>query len=149
MSGTSDKTAPKGTRPMETAEPDDDWREDCAPRRVLELFGTKCTTMVLHTLHARHGGHCRAGALLRSLPGISQKMLTQTLRGMEANGLVERTVHDTVPPGVDYTLTTLGRRFVEPVELLYAWGRRNGYALDALQSRPTSRRRPTSPETDG
>ena len=134
------KTAPKGTQRMEEARPDD-WTENCAPRRVLELFGTKWTTMVLHTLHARHEGRCRAGALLRSLPGISKKMLTQTLRGMEANGLVERIVHPTVPPGVDYALTELGARFVEPVELLYDWGRRNDDALAALQPRPSSRRR--------
>jgi DNA-binding HxlR family transcriptional regulator len=126
---------------MEKAAPDEDWTEDCAPRRVLELFGTKWTSMVLHTLHARHGGSCRSSALLRSLPGISQKMLTQTLRGMETNGLVERIVHPTVPPGVDYALTPLGRRFVEPVEMLYDWGRRNDDALDALQPRPSSRRR--------
>jgi len=78
---------------------------------------------------------------LRSVPGISKKMLIQTLRDMEASGLVARTVHDTVPPGVDYALTPLGARFVEPVEMLYDWGRRNDDALDALQVRATSRRR--------
>ena len=126
---------------MEQGSPDESWREDCAPRRVMELFATKWTSMVLHTLHARHGGLARSGALLRSLPGISKKMLTQTLREMEASGLVERQVHDTVPPGVDYGLTQLGRRFLEPVEMLYDWGRRNGDALDALKVRNTSRRR--------
>ncbi len=118
-----------------------DWREDCAPRRVLELFSTKWTSMVLHTLHARHDGKCRAGVLHRSLPGISKKMLTQTLREMEASGLVHRHVHGTVPPGVDYALTPLGARFVEPVELLYAWGRDNADALTELKPRETSRRR--------
>jgi len=121
--------------------PDDAWREDCAPRRVMELFATKWTSMVLHTLHVRHGGRCRSGALLRSLPGISKKMLTQTLRDMETSGLIERRVHDAVPPAVDYGLTPLGARFVEPVELLYDWGRRNADALDALKVRATSRRR--------
>lgn len=122
--------------------PEEDWREDCAPRRVLELFATKWTSMVLHVLHARHGGSARAGVLLRSLPGISKKMLTQTLREMEASGLVNRRVHGTVPAAVDYSLTPLGVRFVEPVELLYDWGRRNGEALDELRLRPTSRRAP-------
>lgn len=116
------------------------WREDCAPRRVLELFATKWTSMILHTLHARHAGAARTGVLLRSLPGISKKMLTQTLRDLETGGLVTRHVEQVVPPAVEYRLTPLGRRFVEPVELLYAWGRDNGDALDALTPRPTSRR---------
>lgn len=120
--------------------PDDDWREDCAPRRILDLFATKWTSMILHVLHARHGGAARPGALQRSLPGISKKMMTQTLRDMEATGLVSRHVGSVVPPVVDYRLTPLGERFVEPVELLYGWGRTNGDALDQLGTRPTSRR---------
>lgn len=125
---------------MRPGSPDDEWREDCAPRRVLELFATKWTSMVLHTLHARHGGAARAGVLLRSLPGISKKMLTQTLREMEASGLISRHVHSAIPPMVEYRLSDLGRRFVEPVELLYAWGRDNVDALDGLVPRARSRR---------
>jgi len=121
--------------------PDEDCREDCAPRRVLELFSTKWTSMILHTLQARHGGRARTGVLHRSLPGLSKKMLTQTLRAMEGSGLLTRHVAGTVPPAVEYRLTALGTRFVEPVELLYAWGRTNADALDALGARPTSRRR--------
>ncbi len=119
---------------------DSEWREDCAPRRVLALFATKWTSMVLHTLHSRHDGAARSGVLLRSLPGISKKMLTQTLREMEEAGLVDRIVQNAVPPAVEYRLTPLGDRFVEPVELLYAWGRDNADALDQLGSRPTARR---------
>jgi DNA-binding HxlR family transcriptional regulator len=125
---------------MQPGSPDDSWREDCAPRRVLELFATKWTSMILHTLHARHGGAARTGALLRSLPGISKKMLTQTVRDMETSGLISRHVHSAMPPAVEYRLTELGRRFVEPVELLYGWGRDNADALDALLPRPSSRR---------
>ncbi len=119
---------------------DDDWREDCAPRRVLELFATKWTSMILHTLHARHAGAARSGVLLRSLPGISKKMLTQSLREMEGSGLVSRHVGETTPPAVEYRLTPLGQRFVGAVEMLYAWGRDNADALDALGARPSSRR---------
>jgi DNA-binding HxlR family transcriptional regulator len=118
----------------------DDWREDCAPRRVLALFATKWTSMVLHTLHARHGGACRTGVLQRSLPGISRKMLVQTLREMETVGLVTRHEQSRVPPAVEYRLSALGERFIEPVELLYEWGRRNADALDELGRRPTARR---------
>jgi len=113
----------------------DDWREDCAPRRVLEIFATKWMSMILHLLHARFDGCARTGALHRGLPGISKKMLTQTLREMEAAGLVTRRVYGTVPPAVDYTLTPLGHRFVEPIELLYDWARQNADALDQLQPR--------------
>lgn len=130
---------------MQPADIDTDWREDCAPRRVLALFATKWTSMILHTLHARHGGAARAGVLLRSLPGISKKMLTQTLREMEASGLISRHVQGTIPPAVDYRLTALGDRFVEPVELLYAWGRDNADALDELRHRPGSRRTANEP----
>ncbi len=125
---------------MQPGTADSEWREDCAPRRVLALFATKWTSMVLHTLHARHGGAARSGVLLRSLPGISKKMLTQTLREMEEAGLIDRIVQNAVPPAVEYRLTPLGDRFVEPVELLYAWGRDNADALDQLGSRPTARR---------
>lgn len=125
---------------MQPGSPEADWREDCAPRRVLALFATKWTSMVLHTLHARHAGRARTGALLRSLPGISKKMLTQTLREMEDSGLLTRDVQSVVPPAVEYALTALGQRFVEPVEMLYAWGRDNADALDAIGSRPTARR---------
>lgn len=125
---------------MQPGSAEEEWREDCAPRRVLALFATKWTSMVLHTLHARHAGSARTGALQRSLPGISKKMLTQTLRDMEDAGLITRHVQSVVPPAVVYQLTALGMRFVEPVELLYAWGRANGDALDQLGARRTARR---------
>jgi DNA-binding HxlR family transcriptional regulator len=126
---------------MSIGSAEEEWREDCAPRRVLELFATKWTSMILHTLHTRHAGIARTGVLLRSLPGISKKMLTQTLRDMETSGLVSRHVRGTIPPAVEYRLTPLGVRFIEPVELLYGWGRDNADALDELAPRPTSRRR--------
>ncbi|KQM32718.1 MULTISPECIES: winged helix-turn-helix transcriptional regulator [Agrobacterium] len=125
---------------MRPGSDEEEWREDCAPRRVLELFSTKWTSMILHTLHKLHQGTARTGVLERSLPGISKKMLTQTLKEMERSGLVSRHVHSTRPPAVEYRLTDLGNRFVEPVEMLYGWGRDNADALDALEPRTTSRR---------
>ncbi|MCS3472699.1 DNA-binding HxlR family transcriptional regulator [Pseudomonas sp. JUb42] len=125
---------------MHPGTPEENWLEDCAPRRVLELFATKWTSMILHTLHARHGGIARTGVLQRSLPGISKKMLTQTLRELEASGLILRQVHDTVPPGVDYSLSPLGQRMIEPIEMIYDWARINAAALDDLKPRQTSRR---------
>jgi len=126
---------------MQPGSDEEQWREDCAPRRVLELFSTKWTSMILHTLHARHGGTARSGALHRSLPGISKKMLIQTLRELEQSGLIERHTLDSVPPAVSYTLSPLGQLMVEPIELIYDWARQNSAALDQLQPRSTSRRR--------
>ncbi|WP_349984408.1 winged helix-turn-helix transcriptional regulator [Stenotrophomonas sp. WHRI 8082] len=126
---------------MKSVSAEEEWREDCAPRRVLELFSTKWTSMVLHTLAVRHEGTARSNALHRSLPAISKKMLIQTLREMETAGIVLRTEHPTVPPSVEYGLTALGRQLVEPIELIYDWARRNASTLDALQPRATSRRR--------
>lgn len=127
---------------MQPGSDDQEWREDCAPRRTMEIFATKWTSMILHTLYAQHGGAARHGVLLRSLPGISRKMLVQTLREMEDSGLVDRHVESTVPPAVEYSLTPLGLRFVDLVEVVYAWGRDNADALDQLQVRATSRRGP-------
>jgi len=126
---------------MQPGSDEEQWREDCAPRRVLELFSTKWTSMILHTLRARHGGTARSGALHRSLPGISKKMLIQTLRELEQSGLIERHTLDSVPPAVSYTLSPLGQLMVEPIELIYDWARQNSGALDQLQPRSTSRRR--------
>ena len=91
--------------------------------------------------HLRFGGCARTGALHRGLPGISKKMLTQTPRDMETGGLITRRVHGTIPPAVNYTLTPLGCRFIEPIELLDEWERKNSETLDKLGARARSRRR--------
>ena len=106
---------------MEPGSIDTDWREDCAPRRTMEIFATKWTSMILHTLHALHGGEARTGVLQRSLPGISKKMLTQTLRGLERDGLVTRTIYPEIPPRVEYELTDLGRSLQAPLRGLEEW----------------------------
>jgi DNA-binding HxlR family transcriptional regulator len=72
--------------------------------------------------------------------GHLQEDANQTLREMEEVGLIARNVQSAIPPAVEYGLTPLGQRFVEPVELLYAWGRDNADALDQLGSRSTARR---------
>ncbi|MCJ8140102.1 helix-turn-helix transcriptional regulator [Falsirhodobacter halotolerans] len=103
--------------------------------------------MILHTLHARHEGVARTGVLHRSLPGISKKMLVQTLRDMEGSGLISRHVESAVPPAVEYRLTPLGLRFVDLVNTVYDWSRANSDALDLLGDRATSRRRtPRTPD---
>src|SRR3984957_18910581 len=108
--------------------------EDCAPRRVLELFSVKWTTMVLHSLHF-NGGTCRTSALARRLPGSSKKMLTQTIRVFKRDRLSDRSVYPLVPPMVEYSLTPMGRLFIEPIEMLYAWAAKNDDALSKLRRR--------------
>ncbi len=119
--------------------------ENCAPRRVLELFSVKWTSMVLHAIHL-HGGCCRTGALQRSLPGISKKMLTQTVREMERDGLIARKVYPVVPPMVEYSLTPLGQLFIEPIEMLYAWGEKHAEALKKLTRRRKADALPKAPK---
>jgi DNA-binding HxlR family transcriptional regulator len=103
--------------------------EHCLQRRVLRVLDGKWNSMVLHALSF---GPMRTGALQRSLEGISKKMLTQTLREMERDGLLTRTIHEAVPPHVEYALTPLGHRFEEPLAMLYDWARANAGALDEL-----------------
>ncbi|MDX2194138.1 MAG: helix-turn-helix domain-containing protein [Gemmatimonadales bacterium] len=99
---------------------------------VLGLLADKWTIPVIHAL-AR--GTRRTGELRRGLAGVSQKVLTQTLRRLEAHGLVERTVHPEVPPRVEYALTALGRSLDEPLARICAWVERHGGALQRARGR--------------
>jgi len=107
---------------------------DCAPRRVLELFAVKWLSMVLHALDRWPDGRGRTGQLQRALPGISKKMLVQTLRDLETRGLIERHIYTVVPPKVEYELTPLGKTFAGAVDMLYRWGQEHAAALNALQA---------------
>ncbi|RKG84056.1 winged helix-turn-helix transcriptional regulator [Corallococcus terminator] len=93
--------------------------EDCvATREILSLVGDKWSVMVIVNLA---GGAMRFSDLKRAIEGISQRMLTLTLRGLERDGLVKRTVFPTTPPRVDYELTRLGQTLIEPVSALAIW----------------------------
>jgi len=96
---------------------------DCrAISDVLARVGDKWSVLVVSRLGS---GSMRFNELRRSIGGISQRMLTLTLRGLERDGLVTRTVFPTVPPRVDYALTALGRDLLEPVSALGEWATRN------------------------
>ena len=96
---------------------------DCrAISDVLARVGDKWSVLVVTRLGA---GSMRFNELRRSIGGISQRMLTLTLRGLERDGLVTRTVFPTIPPRVDYALTPLGRDLLEPVSALGDWATRN------------------------
>jgi DNA-binding HxlR family transcriptional regulator len=88
----------------------------------LSIVGDKWSLLVLGTLQR---DTMRFTELQRAVTGISQRMLTLTLRQLERDGLVSRTVHATVPPRVDYALTELGMTFLEPVVALGRWARAN------------------------
>lgn len=91
---------------------------NCPTRLVLDLIADKWTVLVIYLLA---DGRHRFGELRRAIDGISQKMLTQTLRRLEADGLVSRTVHAEVPPRTEYEMTPLGRTLQEPLGALCTW----------------------------
>jgi len=107
--------------------------EDCrAVSEVLARVGDKWTVLVVSVLGE---GPKRFNELRRSLGSISQRMLTLTLRGLERDGLVTRTVFPTVPPRVDYELTELGRSLLVPVSSLGLWARRHRAAIQQARLR--------------
>ena len=102
--------------------------EECgAISEILSRIGDKWTVLVVSMLG---DGPRRFSQLRRDIGGISQRMLTLTLRGLERDGLVTRTVYPTVPPRVDYELTDLGRTLLGPIVTIAAWARENRPKID-------------------
>jgi len=107
--------------------------EDCrAVSEVLSRVGDKWTVLVVGELG---NGRKRFNEIRRALGSISQRMLTLTLRGLERDGLVTRTVFPTIPPRVDYELTKLGRSLLEPVSGIGLWARQNRAAIAEARQR--------------
>ena len=107
--------------------------EDCrAVSEILSRVGDKWTVLVVEYLGR---GPMRFTELKRAVGGISQKMLTITLRGLERDGFVTRTVFPTIPPRVDYELTDLGRELLKPVKALGEWARANTSRINAARER--------------
>lgn len=98
--------------------PWDPYRMDCPSRRLLDRIGDRWTVLLVGALDP---GPQRFSALAARVGGISQKMLTQTLRSLERDGFVTRTVYPRVPPHVEYELTALGRSLQEPLRALEEW----------------------------
>ncbi|MET0425397.1 MAG: helix-turn-helix domain-containing protein [Actinoplanes sp.] len=93
--------------------------ESCVTRQALERFAAKWRVLLIYSLLA---GPRRPADLRRRVPGITQKMLTETLRGMEADGLVARRVlKESAPQHVEYELTELGRTLREPLAAICGW----------------------------
>jgi DNA-binding HxlR family transcriptional regulator len=89
-----------------------------AVTETLARIGDKWTVLVVGALH---DGPIRYNQIRRAVDGISQRMLTLTLKGLEQDGLVTRTMYPTIPPRVDYELTELGRKLIVPLRVLYDW----------------------------
>ncbi|MET0402777.1 MAG: helix-turn-helix domain-containing protein [Cystobacter sp.] len=104
--------------------------ECIATREILNRVGDKWSVFVVVLLG---DGSRRFNELKRTIGGISQRMLTSTLRGLERDGLVKRTVHPTNPPQVEYALTKLGRTLLEPVSVLAMWAQ--GHRAEVQRAR--------------
>jgi DNA-binding HxlR family transcriptional regulator len=110
-------------------------------REVLDLIADKWTALVVYALA---GGTKRHGELRREIEGISQKMLTQTLRHLERDGLVERKVYAVVPPMVEYSLTPLGKTLIGPLCAVCHWAEEHLAEVDVARSRYAQRKKPAT-----
>jgi DNA-binding HxlR family transcriptional regulator len=107
------------------------YNDACPSRDILSLIGSKWSMLLLCVLRS---GPTRTGSLRRHISGISQKMLTQTLRDLERNGIVERINYEEVPPRVEYKLTRLGLSLSELIQDIETWVVRNYPRMVAAQS---------------
>ena len=114
----------------------DVFNSECPSRQVLDRIADRWTALVIRALSE---GTMRYGELKRRIRGVSQKMLTQTLRSLEWDGLVVRKVHPVVPPMVEYTLTPLGRTLIEPLEAVCEWAESHLPELLAARKKSASR----------
>ncbi|MFI7221359.1 winged helix-turn-helix transcriptional regulator [Micromonospora maritima] len=108
-----------------------DTREDCEVRQILDRIADKWSLLVIALLDRRS---LRFTELRRMIDGISQRMLARTLRHLERDGLVSRTVHPTVPPRVDYELTALGATLHETIRTLVTWTETHQNAIAAARA---------------
>lgn len=108
------------------------WAANCPVRGVLERIGDKWTMLILLELAQSEQ---RFSELRRNIPDISQKMLTQSLRSLQRDGLVSRQVFPTVPPAVAYSLTPLAVSLLEPFGQLVAWADQNHPTIVASRQR--------------
>lgn len=106
--------------------------DNCPTRQALDRIADKWTALVIGMLEEKPK---RFSDLQRTIKGISQKMLTQTLRTLERDGLVTRTVYAQVPPRVDYELTPLGRTLIAPIRAIREWAESHIQQVSEAQER--------------
>ncbi|MGW0664333.1 winged helix-turn-helix transcriptional regulator [Streptodolium elevatio] len=119
----------------------DAYLAECPSRHVLDRIGDKWVSLLLVALA---DGPRRYAELGRAVAGVSQKMLTQTLRGLERDGLVSRTVTPSVPARVDYALTPVGRSLVDLIGVIKVWAEGNIASIEAARTEYDAREQPPS-----
>jgi DNA-binding HxlR family transcriptional regulator len=110
----------------------DEYSECRVVLEVLDRVGDKWTVLVVGVLA---NGPTRFNAIMRSITGISHRMLTLTLRNLERDGLIKRTAYATRPPKVEYELNELGRSLIEPLNVLATWAMQNRPVIEAARAR--------------
>jgi len=122
---------PKKTYPNPKKAPDVFYDTTLCPiRSVLGLLGRKWPSLIL--CHLSFGSH-RFSELRGAIPDISQRMLAQTLRELERDGLISRVEKPGMPPRVDYTLTQIGESYIEPLQEMMSWGARYKERIETLR----------------
>lgn len=116
----------------------DAYAADCPTRQTLDRIGDKWTTLIILLLE---DGPRRFSELQRSIRGISHKMLTQTLRSLERDGLVSRTMYPEIPPRVEYRLTPLGETLCAPIGAILRWSEEHIDEVSAAQAAYDARER--------
>ena len=118
-------------------------------RDAIELLSNKWRITVIHILR---DGPLRTGEIQSAIPEVSPKVLTQTLRGMERDGLVHREIYSVVPPRVEYGLTPMGKSLIRPLEDLCHWAKGHIKERDAARSKfdgvAPKKPKPTSPKKE-
>lgn len=105
-------------------------QDKCPVRSVLGMLGRKWPSLIL--CHLSFGSH-RFSELRGAIPDISQRMLSQTLRELERDGLLTRDVSPGVPPRVDYALTPLGETYIEPLQNMLSWGAKHKDRIEIIR----------------
>jgi DNA-binding HxlR family transcriptional regulator len=107
---------------------------ECPTLKVLDVIANKWTVLVIYALSR---GTSRHSQLRESIRGVSQKMLTQTLRRLETDGLVRREIYPVVPPKVEYSLTPLGETLIEPLTAICHWAEAHLAEMEAARQDQT------------
>jgi DNA-binding HxlR family transcriptional regulator len=109
-------------------------KDPLAVRELLTKIGDKWSIFIVLSLAKVHKGRARFSELEKTIPGISQRMLTLTLRNLERDGLLTRHIFPEIPPRVEYEMTALGKSLLRPVEGLFDWVSANWEEVKKAQS---------------
>lgn len=112
---------------MASAVPANVYDQECAARHTLDVIADKWTVLIVYALA---NGTKRYSEIQRMIEGVTHKMLTQTLRRLETDGIINRVIYPVVPPRVEYTLTPLGETLIKPLSALCAWAEENYHEVE-------------------